>query len=149
MCVDYRTLNKQTICNRYLLPRIDNLLDRLGKARHFRTLNLASGYHLIAVKEEDIPKTAFRMQRDQFEFVVMPFGVTDAPATFQRMMNVLFKEELDAYALVYLDDSLISLQTLEDHVYYQKSAAETTGSEILCQITQMFILSDNGRISGF
>ena len=103
-CNDYRTLNKQTIYNRYPLLRIDDLLNRLGKARHFTTLNLASGYHQIAVKEEDIPKTAFRIQRGQFEFIVMPFGVTNALATFQRMLNVLFKEDLDAYILVYLDD---------------------------------------------
>ena len=122
MCIDYRALNKQTIRDRYPLPRIDDLLDRLGKARHFTTLDLASGYHQIAVKEEDIPKTAFQTQRGQFKFVVMPFGVTNAPATFQRMMNALFKEELDAYVLVYLDDILIFSQTLEDHIHHIKQA---------------------------
>ena len=124
MCIDYRALNKQTIRDRYPLPRIDDLLDRLGKARHFTTLDLASGYHQIAVKEEDIPKTAFRTQRGQFEFVVMPFGVTNAPATFQRMMNALFKEELDAYVLVYLDDILIFSQTLEDHIHHIRQALQ-------------------------
>ena len=116
MCVDYRALNKQTVRDRYPLPRIDDLLDRLGKAKYFTTLDLASGYHQIAVKEEDIPKTAFRTQRGQFEFVVMPFGVTNAPSTFQRMMNSLFKEELDDFVLVYLDDILVFSSTLEEHI---------------------------------
>ena len=124
MCVDYRALNRQTIRDRYPLPRIDDLLDRLGKARHFTTLDLASGYHQIAVKDEDIPKTAFRTQRGQFEFVVMPFGVTNAPATFQRMMNSIFKEELDDSVLVYLDDILIFSRTLQEHIQHIRGALE-------------------------
>ena len=124
MCVDYRALNRQTIRNRYPLPRIDDLLDRLGKARHFTTLDLASGYHQIAVKESDIPKTAFRTQRGQFEFVVMPFGVTNAPSTFQRMINSVFKEELDNFVLVYLDDILVFSTTLEEHIQHIRKALE-------------------------
>ena len=121
---DYRALNRQTIRDRYPLPRIDDLLDRLGKAKHFTTLDLAFGYHQIAVQEEDIPKTAFRTQRGHFEFVVMPFGVTNAPSTFQRMMNSLFKEELDDYVLVYLDDILVFSSTLEEHIAHIRKALE-------------------------
>ena len=124
MCVDYHALNKQTIKDKYPLLQIDDLLDRLGKAKHFTTLDLASGYHQIAVKAQDIPKTAFWMQRGQFEFLVMPFGVANAPATFQRMMNSLFKEELDAIALVYLDDILVFLRMLEDHIHHIRTALQ-------------------------
>ena len=84
MCVDYRALNKQTIRDRYPLPHMDDFLDKLGKAKHFTTLDLAPNYHQIAVKEQDIPKTLFRTQRAQFEFLVMPFGVANALETFQR-----------------------------------------------------------------
>ena len=81
-------------------------------------------YHQIAVKEQDIPKTVVRTQRGQFEFLVMPFGVANAPATFQRMMNSLFKDELDAFVLVYLDDILVFSQTLEDHIPHIRIALQ-------------------------
>ena len=106
------------------MPRIDDLLDRLGRAKHFTTLDLAFGYHQIAVKASDIPKTAFRMQIGQFEFIVMPFGVTNTPATFQRLMNSIFKEELDTFVLVYLDDILIFSQTLQEHIRHIRQALE-------------------------
>ena len=121
---NYRALNKQTIRDRYPLPWIDDLLDRLGKVEHFMTLDLASGYHQIAVKEQDIPKTTFLMQRGQFEFLVMTFGVANDPAMFQRMMNSLFKEELDTFVLVYLDDILVFMQTLEDHIHHIRTALQ-------------------------
>ena len=104
------------------MPRIDDLLDRLGRANHFSTLDLASGYHQIAVKTANIPKTAFRTQQGHFEFLVMLFGVTNAPATFQRMMNAVFKEELDTFVLVYLDDILVFSCTLEEHISHLKTA---------------------------
>ena len=124
MCVDYRALNKQTIKDKYPLPRIDDLIDRLGQARHFTTLDLASGYHQIAVKDADIYKTAFRTQRGQFEFLVMPFGVTNAPATFQRLMNNIFKDELDTFISVYLDDILVFSRTVEEHLQHVRIALE-------------------------
>ena len=122
MCIDYQGLNKQTIKDRYPLPRIDDLLDRLGKAKYFSTIDLASGYHQIAMKEDDILKTAFRTHRGHFEFVVMPFGVSNAPATFQRLMNKVFAKELDAFILVYLDDILVFSQTKEEHLEHIRTA---------------------------
>ena len=124
MCIDYRALNKQTIKDHYPLLQIDDLLDRLGRAKYFSTINLASGYHQIAMKEDDIPKTAFRTHRDQFEFLVVPFGVTNAPATFQQLMNRVFAKELDAFVLVYLDDILIFSKTKEEHLHHIKIALE-------------------------
>ena len=108
MCVDYRALNKQIVKDRYPWARIDDLIDRLGRERYFTMLYLASRYHQIVMKNADIHKTAFRTQRVHFEFLVMPFEVTNALATFQRLMKTIFKDELDAFVSVYLDDTFVS-----------------------------------------
>ena len=115
MCIDYRALNKQTIKDRYPLPRIDLLLDRLGQARVFTKLDMAQGYHQIAMAEDSIAKTAFCTHLGQWEFVVMPFGLCNAPSTFQRLMNKVFAEEINFFVLIYLDDILIYSRSIEEH----------------------------------
>ncbi|KAG7669117.1 hypothetical protein KSW81_007282 [Nannochloris sp. 'desiccata'] len=116
MCVDYRGLNRITKKNRCPLPRIEDLLDQLAGAKFFTSLDLTSGYHQIKIKEEDIEKTAFRTQFGHFEFLVMPFGLCNAPATFQTLMNTVFREEINHFVLVYLDDIMIFSKTFEDHL---------------------------------
>ena len=115
MCVDYRALNKATIKNRYPLPRIEDLFDKLRHATVFTSLDLAQGYHQIRITEEDVPKTAFRTPYGHYQWRVLSFGLTNAPATFQRLMNDVFRPYLDEFVLVYLDDILIFSKDKDQH----------------------------------
>ena len=116
MCVDYRALNKVTVHNRYPLPRIDELLDRLQGSRFFTKIDLRSGYYQIRMHPDSIQKTAFRTRYGHFEFLVLPFGLTNAPATFMHLMHQIFREQLDKFIVIFLDDILVYSQTLQDHI---------------------------------
>ena len=134
LCVDYRPLNAVTIKNKYPLPRIDILFDQLAGAKVFSKVDLRSGYHQIKIRPEDVPKTAFSTRYGLYEYLVMSFGLTNAPAHFMYLMNSVFMPELDKFVVVFIDDILIYsksdkeheehlrivLQRLRDHKLYAK-----------------------------
>ena len=115
LCIDYRQLNKVTMKNKYHFPRSDDLLDQMRGARVFSKIDLRSGYHHVRIKDEDIHKTTFRTRYGHYEFVVVPFGLINAPATFMCLMNNVFSRYLDKFVLVFLDEILVYSKNEEEH----------------------------------
>lgn len=116
MVIDYRRLNDITIDDKYPLPNINDLFDKLGKSVYFTTIDLASGYHQIEVENQDKPKTAFSTQNGHFEFIRMPFGLKTAPATFQRTMDNVLRGLQGLHCMVYLDDVIVFSSSLDEHI---------------------------------
>ncbi|GJT54111.1 putative reverse transcriptase domain-containing protein [Tanacetum coccineum] len=131
MCIDYRELNKLTVKNRYPLPRIDDLFDQLQGSSVYSKIDLRSGYHQLRVREEDIPKTAFRTRYGHYEFQVMPFGLTNAPAVFMDLMNRVCKPYLDKFVIVFIDDILIYSKSKQEHEEHLKIILELLKKEEL------------------
>ncbi|GKC27302.1 putative reverse transcriptase domain-containing protein [Tanacetum coccineum] len=115
MCIDYRELNKMIVKNHYPLPRIDDLFDQLQRSQFFSKIDLRSGYHQLRVHEDDITKTTFRTRYGHFKFIVIPFGLTNAPTVFMDLMNRVCRPYLDKFVIVLIDDILIYYKTREEH----------------------------------
>jgi hypothetical protein len=115
LSIDYLQLNKEMIKNQYPLARIDDFFDQMKGATMFSTIDLRSGYHQLHIKEDDIPKTSFNMRFFHYDFIVLPFGLINTPGVFMSLMNGVFREYLDKFIQVFIDDIFIYSQTTEEH----------------------------------
>jgi len=114
--IDYRNLNEITVDDKYPIPVMDDILDKLGKCQYFTTIDLAKGFHQIQMDADSIPKTAFSTKNGHYEYTRMPFGLKNAPATFQRCMNNLLEDLIYKDCLVYMDDIIVYSTSLEEHI---------------------------------
>jgi hypothetical protein len=118
-------LNKIIVWNRYLIPQIDDLLDQFKGENYFSKIDLKSGYHQVPIKPSDVWKTAFKAKEVLFEWLVMPFELTNAPATFMRLMDDILQPFTNSFVVVYLDDILIFSQTWEEHLHHIQQVLQT------------------------
>jgi len=150
LCVAYRNLNKLTILNKYPLPLIGELKDRVAEAQIFTKLDLKDGYHLLRIREGDEWKTAFRTRNGYFEYKVMPFGLVNAPATFQAMMNKILEEFLHHRVVVYLDDILIYSASEEEHLELVKEVlAKLEEHQLAVSVTKLVFHVKSVEVLGY
>jgi len=126
MVIDYRAINKVTVANKWPIPRVDDLLDRLHGSSIYSSVDLAGAYHQVRITPEDVPKTAFRTPFGHYQFKVLPFGLTNSPATFQRLMSSIFGDLVgpDGFMLCYLDDLLVYSKSLDEHREHLRQVLE-------------------------
>ena len=131
LCIDYRQLNKLTVKNKYLFPKIDDLFDQLKGASIFSKIDLRSRYHQLRIKDADVHKTAFRTRYGHYEFLVMPVCLTNAPVAFMDLMNRVFRSYVDQFVIVFIDDILVYSKDREDHDTHLRVVLETLRKERL------------------
>ena len=150
MCIDYRTLNKNTVKNRYPLPRIDDMFDQLQGAKVFSSIDLQSAYYQVRLKPDDVPKTAFTTPMGLYEFRVLCFGLTNAPGTFQNNMNNVLKDVLGKFVLVYLDDIVIFSKSKAEHYKHLQMSCnclEGTNCMLIWANATLFSLSCSSLVT--
>ncbi|EGD81417.1 hypothetical protein PTSG_11841 [Salpingoeca rosetta] len=150
MCIDYRQLNAQTVKDSYPLPLIDDIIDSLCDARIFSTLDLRSGYHQVRIRAGDEDKTTFRTRYGTFRFLVLPFGLTNAPPTFQRLVNNVFKQEMDKFMAPYIDDLVIYSKNEKDHEQHLRQVLQKLRDHRLyCKASKCHLFQTEVEFLGF
>jgi hypothetical protein len=146
LCIDCRQLNKAAIKNQYPLPRIDDLFDQTKGATMFSKIDLRSGYHELRIREDDVPKTALKTRFGHYALTVFPFGLTNAPGVFMSLVNGVFREYLDKFVQVFIDDILIYSRTMEEHDEHLRLVYSVLRAQIVWEVVQMLFYQSRNSL---
>jgi hypothetical protein len=146
LCIDYRDLIHATVKNRYLMPRIDDFFDQMKGAVVFANIDLQLGYHRLRIKEGDIPKTTFRTQFGHYDFVTVPFGLTNVPVVFMSLMNGVFWKYLNRYVQVFLYDILIYSKNEREHEEHLRVVLSYLREQIVWEVVEVFLLPERDSL---